>query len=417
MVLKMLKTDTNSYSDLDPTKRVIFLGILTLFTITATALLHTNQTEFILDRFPNITELELSYFDTTLYISYFLMGICIGIISDQLGKRRLFVIIGSLGSAVFYFLMTLTTNYPVLLVFRFFQGCFTVITWQILMTLLLDVSTSKNRGKNMGIYGIFLALAMGLGPMLGGFIASIDVFIPYYTSVILSTCVFILSALLVQDPDNLKKNPSLKQNLSIVKNNPKIVIPSLFNFIDRMHMGFLLYIIPLYISIILDLEPELRGMALGIYALPFILLQYPAGRLSDKYGRFPPIIIGSIGYGIILSVLGYFGSFGFIYFVFFLFILGIFSGITFPPVMALVSDSVKKEDNAMGMGFYSFFGNLGITIGPLLGGILINFGSYTLAFFVAGLLEVIVLLVSLVIIVQIFHEPILPVRSIDLIEN
>ncbi|MHA1481499.1 MAG: hypothetical protein ACTSQZ_08765, partial [Candidatus Thorarchaeota archaeon] len=51
-------------------KQIVLFGILTLLTITATAMLHVNQPEFILDRFVGITEVEYSLFDSILYLSY-----------------------------------------------------------------------------------------------------------------------------------------------------------------------------------------------------------------------------------------------------------------------------------------------------------------------------------------------------------
>ncbi|MHA2236059.1 MAG: hypothetical protein ACXABH_12065, partial [Candidatus Thorarchaeota archaeon] len=42
------------------TKKVLLLGVLTLFAITAAAILHVNQPEFILDRFVGISEFEYS---------------------------------------------------------------------------------------------------------------------------------------------------------------------------------------------------------------------------------------------------------------------------------------------------------------------------------------------------------------------
>ncbi len=79
-------TNETSAIELEPikttssTKRVVLLGILTLFTITAAAVLHVNQPEFIFDRFVGITEFEYSLFDTTLYLSYLIFGITTGVL-------------------------------------------------------------------------------------------------------------------------------------------------------------------------------------------------------------------------------------------------------------------------------------------------------------------------------------------------
>ncbi len=38
--------------------------------------------------------------------------------------------------------------------------------------------------------------------------------------------------------------------------------------------------------------------------------------------------------------------------------------------MALVGDTIEKDENAVGMGFFNLFGNLGIICGPIIGGFL-----------------------------------------------
>jgi len=333
-------------------------------------------------------------------------GILTAILSDRIAKRRIFIAVGSAGSAVFYWLMTTTLVYPVLLAFRFGQGWFTVMVWQSLMALILDHSGSGERGKHMGIYGVFLALAMGIGPMLGGFIAAVGVFMPYYAATALSLMVFLLALIGVHDPEIIKTRPSLAQSLSITKNNPKLVVPGIFNFIDRLHMGFILTALPLFLLQVLGLSESLRGMALGLFAVPFIVLQYPMGRLSDKYGRYRQLILGNLAYGVILMMLGYVGSFGFSSLLVILLLLGLFSGVTAPPSMALVGDYVRREDSAMAMGFFHFFGNLGFIIGPVVLGVLLLYADFVIAFIVAGLLELISLAVNVAIIKGKFKEPI-----------
>ena len=390
---KTEKNAKSSNSNLDELsqKKIAFLSVLVFPTVFATAILHVNQYEFILLRFPGLSFLDVSYFDTVLYIAYLIVGILAGTLSDRFGKRRIFIVIGSLGSAIFYWLMTIATSYVVLLLFRFIQGSFTVMSWQILFTLVLDLSATENRGKNMGIFGVFLALAMGLGPMMGGILASIGVFVPYYTSMFLNIIVFILTISMLTEPRNLECSPSISESISLAKRKPELIIPGMFNFVDRLHMGFLLFILQLFIPVVLGLGPELRGMILGIYALPFILLQYPIGRMSDKHGRFKPLLVGSLGFGIGLCFVGFIGGINFLALAIIFLILGVFSGMTAPPAMALVGDIVQSSDNAVGMGYFNFMGNIGIAIGPIIGGILANYTGFIITFFIAGLIELITL--------------------------
>ncbi|TFG95883.1 MFS transporter [Candidatus Thorarchaeota archaeon] len=384
------------------TKRVVFLGILTLITITAAAILHVNQPEFILDRFGGISEFEYSLFDTTLYLSYLIFGIITGLLSDRWGKRQVFVLVGATGSMAFYFLMTITLSYPTLLLFRFLQGAFTVMAWQTFMTLAIDFSDSQNRGRNMGIFGAFLALGMGLGPAIGGVIASVGVFMPYYSAVGLNAFVLVIALVSLRDPPMTKTRPTLSQSFTLARKKPELVVPGIFNLFDRLHIGFILTALPFFLSVLLGLDEGLRGMSLAIFAMPFIILQYPMGKFSDKHGRFRLLAIGSVGYGLTLSVVGFVGIFGFSLLLIMLAILGVFAGITSPPSMALVGDIVGQEDSAMGMGFFNFLGNLGITIGPLIFGVLYPFIGMSSAFVIVGLLELITLVVNVILVRTVF---------------
>jgi len=387
-------------------KRVVLLGILTLFTITAAAILHVNQPEFIFDRFVGITAFQYSLFDTTLYLSYLIFGITTGLLSNRWGKRREFVLVGTVGSMIFYWLMTTTLSYPTLLLFRFLQGAFTVMVWQTFMTLAIDFSDSHNRGRNMGIFGAFLALGMGLGPAIGGLIASVGVFVPYYSAVGLNAVVLVIALVSLRDPAMTKIRPTLGQSFMLARKNPELIVPGIFNLFDRLHIGFILTALPFFLSISLGLDESLRGMSLAIFALPFIILQYPMGKLSDKHGRFRQLVIGSIGYGVVLSVVGIVGVLGFSLLLVMLAILGVFAGITSPPSMALVGDIVGKEDSAMGMGFFNFLGNMGITIGPIIFGVLMPIIGISGAFVVVGILELITLVVNIVLVRTVFKDKI-----------
>ncbi|MFX0172002.1 MAG: MFS transporter [Candidatus Hodarchaeota archaeon] len=382
------KLDLQEENNTESMAQVIVIGILALLTILAPALLHTNQYEFIIQRF-KVDLLNASYFDTALYTSYLITGIVTALLSNQIGKRKIFILLGSIGSAISYLFMTLTLNFPLLLTVRFVQGSFTVLCWQILMTLVLDLSTTRNRGKNVGLFGIFLALAMGSGPVAGGILASLGVLIPYYTAALLSILVFLASLVLLKEPQQLISKPSIIENVVIAFRRPRLIIPGIFNFVDRFHIGFILFILPLFLQIELGAKPEVRGMVLGFFALPFIILQYPVGRWSDKIGRIKPLILGSISVGIMLSIMGFLGSFGLFAVIIAFIILGTSNGFTGPPAMALVGDSVEADDNVTGMGFFNLLGNLGIIIGPLIGGFLIKYTDFVVAFVVAGSIELI----------------------------
>jgi MFS family permease len=397
------KTSQEAFQTIS-TRKILFTGGLTFLTITAAALLHVNQPEFILDRFSGISNFEYSLFDVMLYAAYLIFGIITGALSDRWSRRRIFVIVGASGSIVFYLLMTTTLSYPLLLAYRFLQGSFTVMAWQSFMTLALDFSNAESRGKHMGIFGALLALSFGFGPAIGGILATIGVFMPYYTAAGLNVVVLFLALLGLRDPPATRRRPSIVQSLLVGRRYPKLTIPITFNFVDRLHMGFILVALPLFLTSVLGLPESLRGMALAIFATPFIILQYPMGKLSDKYGRYPILIAGSIPYGIVLAALGFIGAIGFLPLLLGLVLLGVFSGFTAPSALALVGDTSDTEDSAMAMGLFNFAGNLGVTVGPLIFGYFMLVSDFFTTFLVAGTIEVISLAAVILLIKLVFKE-------------
>lgn len=386
----------DSHQDVTNSAQILLSGILVLLTVSAAALLHTNEPEFILGRFPNVSEFEYSLFDSVLYLAYLIFGVILGILSDRIAKRRIFIVIGGFGGGIFYWLMTTTPTYQILLIMRFVQGIFTVLAWQSLMTSILDFSNSTNRGKNMGIFGVFLATAMGVGPVIGGIVARNGVFQPYYLASFFSLAVGLVALCGIRDSDHLKARVSFWKSIRLAKRCPEIKVPSMINFVDRLHMGFILTALPLLLVTALGISESFRGMILGLFAAPFILLQYPVGKLSDNIGRRLLVITGSSCYAFTLVFVGVAAQVGLIPLIISLVLLGVFSGLTAPPTMAWIGDCVPPKDRATGTAFFNLLGNIGMVLGPILLGTILLYSNFVIAFIVAGLIELLSLIAVII---------------------
>src|SRR5437762_12890886 len=106
------------------------------------------------------------------------------------------------------------------------------------------------------------------------------------------------------------------------------------------------------------------------------------GRLSDKYGRRPVLLISIIGTGIGFLILGFANT------LWMLFAGRILDGITggnISTAQAYIADITTKEDRAKGMGLIGAAFGLGFIFGPAIGGILTRWGIHVPFFFAAGL--------------------------------
>jgi len=382
--------------------RIFIISFSIMLVVSSLSLLHSNEVEFILDRFEGLSDFQFSLYDSVLYASYLVFGLILGFFVMIGGGRKPFILIGAFGTFFLTLVLTCISNYYLLLLLRFVQGFFAVMAWQTLMTLILDYSDDSNRGRNMGVFGFFMAFGMGFTPVLGGLIAKISVFAPYYFSSFLSFLSFLIIWIFVSDVsiENRESKPSLFEIISFFKHRKRIFVPALFNFVDRLHMGFIIFILPLMLNDLLGLGPEYRGMMLGINGIAYILLQYPIGKLSDKYGRLRFLILGSIGYAVILIFCGIFASFGLVALIPLFLLLGVFSGLTGPPNNALVGDLIHKSENPLAMGVFNLFGNIGMMLGPLLGGLILSldiFGKikFQASFISAGIIELVSLFIGI----------------------
>ena len=397
-------TETQNNSDLESARpkqkihRMVYLvGVLTFFSILAPALLHSNDKELFTYLFSSsLSESTIirysSLYDAVYYFA-FIVGLIIGPISDSKGKRKVFVITGSLGFIVFTRLIFISPSFRWLLFFRLLQGISHILVWQTLMVLVYDYSQG-NIAKSVAIHTIFMGMAMGTGTMTAGFLADLGVFIPLYVSIGSYIIVFLLAFFFLKDSKLVHHRPTIKQSIFLVKRKPHILVPAFFNFIDRLHMGFLIVQIPLYLTYVIPLEPSMRGMIFGLSAIPSIVLSYPVGKKSDgPWGRIKPLALGSLIYGSLLSITGFVAQDSLVIFIVIIMLQGCAQGLTMTPNNSLLGDIIEPEHNAMAVSLFNFFGNIGMIMGPVFG---LAFGNnFNLAFLIAGIIEVVSLFINI----------------------
>lgn len=150
-------------------------------------------------------------------------------------------------------------------------------------------------------------------------------------------------------------------------------------FIDLIGFGIIIPLLPFYAETF-----GASALAIGLLSTSFSLMQFlfaPVwGRLSDRYGRRPIILIGLFGSGVSYVAFGLASSLAM------LFAARILSGIAganVPTAQAFIADSTPPEERAKGMGLIGAAFGLGFIFGPAIGGFLSGWGYTVPAFFAA----------------------------------
>ena len=151
------------------------------------------------------------------------------------------------------------------------------------------------------------------------------------------------------------------------------MLPILFVtvFLDLVGFGIIVPFLAYYVESF-GAGAAVVGTLMATYSLAQFVFAPIWGRVSDRVGRRPILLLGLSG-----SVVG-FTTFGLASTLVMLFVgrilMGIF-GATIPTAQAAVADVTKPEDRARGMGLIGAAIGLGFILGPALGGILAHLSS------------------------------------------
>jgi DHA1 family tetracycline resistance protein-like MFS transporter len=136
--------------------------------------------------------------------------------------------------------------------------------------------------------------------------------------------------------------------------------------IDLIGFGIIIPLLPLYAEV-MDADPATVGLVMATYSLAQFVAAPLWGRMSDRVGRRPVLLISLFG-----AVLGYvwLGLADNIWMLFGARAVGGFMAGNISTAFAYVADVTTRETRAKGMGMIGAAFGLGFIIGPAIGGIL-----------------------------------------------
>ncbi|SPF35360.1 Major Facilitator Superfamily protein [Candidatus Desulfosporosinus infrequens] len=181
-----------------------------------------------------------------------------------------------------------------------------------------------------------------------------------------------------------------------------LAILLIIQFLVMVGFGIVIPILPFFVG-------KLGGSALslGIFMSVYSFMQFVFapiwGRLSDRIGRRPVLLIGLGGYGVTFLMFGMINN---LYLLIGLRALaGMVSSATLPTAMAYLSDITEGADRSKRMGMLGATMGLGMVFGPALGGWLGHY-SFSLPFFVAGGLALLLLPITWTFLPESLQRPI-----------
>ncbi|OGP07400.1 MAG: hypothetical protein A2048_05780 [Deltaproteobacteria bacterium GWA2_45_12] len=164
-------------------------------------------------------------------------------------------------------------------------------------------------------------------------------------------------------------------------NKKQLLIIFLVVFIDLLGFGMVIPILPYYAKTFGASGVEVGWLMMSYSAMQFLFSPF-WGRLSDKIGRRPVLLICLAGIGSSMVVLAMASSFMWLLVAR---VLAGFFGANISAASAYIADITTPENRAKGMGLIGAAFGAGFLFGPALGGILSQWGYDKAPLFAAGL--------------------------------
>ncbi len=123
-------------------------------------------------------------------------------------------------------------------------------------------------------------------------------------------------------------------------------------------------IVPVFLTTVLGAPMEVVGLIEGVAEATSSFVKILGGRLSDRYGRRKPLVVGGYSLSAISKpILALAGTWHFVLFSRFIDRVG--KGLRTSPRDALIADSADKEHWGKAFGFHRAMDTLGASLGPL----------------------------------------------------
>jgi len=358
------------------------------------------------DRY-GVSELATSLFMSVNMIGGALSAPFSGALADRLRSRRALVVGGLLLDAALFLLLSVAPGFGTLLGLRALEGVTHFLALSSLLALLSE--SSERKGVVMGMAGAGITFGVALGAPLGGWIGREDPLRCFEAGAAILVIAAIGAALLLAEPPTQRVRPSMAQIADLLRQNGALAAPLAFAFVDRFTTGFFTTTFSLYARRSLDLTPPQIGLLIALFMLPFSLLSYPVGRLTERRSRSALMAGGSLVYGVLTASLGWWPGpalpvlmLG----------LGVTAAVMFVPSLVLTTDLADPRSRGTALGGFNAAGALGFLLGPLVGGVVSQSvagvasweAGYRATFFVAGLSELVCVAAALPLLLRLRRE-------------
>jgi DHA1 family multidrug resistance protein-like MFS transporter len=215
-----------------------------------------------------------------------------GIVADRSGRRKL-LIGGPLVTAVGMFGSGLANTIWVLLGFRFVAGLGSALYMTGATIYLLDIASAEQRGRFIAANQGALLVGVGFGPALGGLIADrYDLSMPFYVVAVAGVLTAVYSFFRLPETWTAAEARAAKDTTigqtsrwALLRSHDFLLVGLVTIGVFSVRAGVRQTLVPLQLSESFGLKVDELGVLFTALGLIGVVLIWPAGAATDRFGR------------------------------------------------------------------------------------------------------------------------------------
>ena len=280
-------------------------------------------------------------------------------------------------------------TYWQLLVFRSLGGVGSTMFTVSAVALIVRLAPPSIRARVSSAYASAFLLGGIGGPVVGGLLGNLGLRVPFivYAVALLIAAAIVASFLSGASLRPVEGAPVLPVLTARDGWRDSAYRASVFSGFANgwANFGVRNAILPLFAAVVIGKEPWVAGMVIAVFAAGNAVGLTVAGRLSDRMGRRPFILGGLLVSGTATAITGFASDLPTLVIV--SVIAGLGAGTLNPAQQASLADVVGRDRNGgPALAAFQMSQDSGAIVGPIIAGLLIDNGSYTLAFGVTGVI-------------------------------
>lgn len=239
--------------------------------------------------------------------------------------------------------------------------------------MVADLVEKRQRLSAFALLRIAGNLGWAIGPGLGGFVAHHSYSLLFMLAGIVSLISGVYFLLALRDVPSVQPQDRTAFKLAdmiSLKKDPRLSEHCLVSFLLFLAVAQLVAALSVYSVESIGISQAQLGALYTINGLMVVLLQYPVSAFFEKYALTRQLTIGAVIYALGYGLVGF--ASGFTFLVMCMIIITTAEMIVSPPTLTLVANLSGPGKYGQYMGLYGFFQTAGWSLGPTLGGVLLD---------------------------------------------